>query len=171
MFFESALSGKNQWWRYLVMFLVAFLASNLIGSIPLIIAIVVSTAKDPSIMDNPPENLMDFSVYGIDSNLGLIYIVIPFIVGLVAFALLMKPLNDRPFRSVINGGSKIRWGRILFSFSLWASLFAIYLIVSLKLDPENFTLNNQSSSLITLAIVALLFAPSKIPSTGSFSRF
>ena len=159
MFFESAFEGKNQWWRYLVMFLVAFIVANIIGSIPLIIAIVVKTAADPSILEASPENLADFSVYGIDPNISLVYIVTPFIVGLLAFALLIKPLNGRKFLSVINGTNSVRWGRIFFSFLVWTVLFAVYLIITLKLDPENFTLNNTSSSLIVLALIALLLIP------------
>ena len=159
MFFESAFEGKNHWWRYLVMFIVAFLVANLVGSIPLVIAIVVGAAKDPSILEGDPENLADFSRFGIDPNISLIYIVIPFIVGMVALALLMKPLHGRTFVSIINGRERVRWSRVLFSFVVWVLLFSIYLVFILKVDPENYTLNNNSRSLIVLAIVAIIFIP------------
>ncbi|MEE4115156.1 MAG: type II CAAX endopeptidase family protein [Marinilabiliaceae bacterium] len=159
MFFESAFEGKNQWWRYLVMFLVAFLVANVIGSIPLIIAIAVKTAQDPSILEAKPENLADFSVYGIDPNVSLVYLVLPFLVGLLAFILLIKPLNGRSFTSVVNGTRAIRWGRIVFSFLVWTLLFAVYLLVTLRLDPGNYRLNNTSSSLIILALIAILLVP------------
>ena len=159
MFFESAFEGKNHWWRYLVMFLVAFLVANIVGSIPLIIAIIVGAAKDPSILDADPENLADFSRFGIDPNLSLVYIVLPFMVGMLALALLMKPLHSRTFTSVINGRDRVRWSRVVFSFVVWTLLFGIYLVFILKVDPENYRLNNLSSSLIILAIVALIFIP------------
>lgn len=141
------------------MFIAAFGASNIIGALPLIIVMAVNLAKDPSLLEASSDNLADLSVYGIESNLALVLMVIPFIVGLLTIALLMKPLHGRKFISTINGGSSCRWSRILVSFVLWAALMAVYLILCLKLDPANFTLHNTGRSLIVLAVIALLLMP------------
>ena len=50
----------------------------------------------------------------------------------------------------INGTGKIRWNRFFISAVVWLILSALYLFVYLKLDPSNFTINNKTSSLITL---------------------
>ena len=48
----------------------------------------------------------------------------------------------------------------VFYFSLvWLLLSAIYLFLYLKFDPSNFTLNNQTVSLLILALISLLFIP------------
>ncbi|MCD4769357.1 MAG: hypothetical protein K8R35_04240, partial [Bacteroidales bacterium] len=147
MFFESAFAGKNHFWRYLVMFLAAFLAANTIGGIPLIVIISLRTAKDPSILEKATDNITDLSIYGIDPNFSLVLLIIPFIVGLLTFYLLIKPLNGRSFLTVITGGGTIRWGRFFYSALIWAALMGVYLFISVKADPGNFTINNISASL------------------------
>jgi len=159
MFFESALKGKNSWWRYLVIFLAAFAAANTIGALPLIAAIAVNAAADLSILDTSSGNIADMSVFGIEPNLALVLMIFPFVVGLITVALLMKPLHGRTFRSLINGVSSCRWSRVIISFLLWASLMAVYLVLNLKFDASNFTLHNTGNSLILLAVIALLLMP------------
>lgn len=159
MFFESALQGKTQFWRYLVLFLAAFLASNTIGAIPLLIVIAAAMAKDPGILENAGTNIADLSVYGIEPNVGLLLMIFPFVIGLLAVFLLIKPLNSRSFTSVINGTGAIRWKRFFTSFGIWAMIMAIYLFISLKLDPSNFTLNNTSVSLLLLAFISVCLVP------------
>ncbi len=59
----------------------------------------------------------------------------------------------------LNGTSKFRWNRFFISLLIWLGLSALYFIFYLKLDPENFTLNNKSFSLIILAIISIVFIP------------
>jgi CAAX protease family protein len=85
--------------------------------------------------------------------------VFPFILAFFTLALLVKPLNDRPLLTVVNGGRSVRWGRILFSALVWIALSAVWLWYSIRSDPGNFNLNNTSRSLITLAVLAVLLIP------------
>ncbi len=141
------------------MFIAAFGVANTIGAIPLIVAIVAKATADPSLIGAASDNIADMSVFGIEPNLALVLIVIPFIVGLLTVFLLMKPLHGRTFMSLINGGSSCRWSRVIISFLLWAFLMAVYLVLSLKLDPSNFTLHNTGKSLFVLAVISLLLMP------------
>ena len=51
---ERALDGQNQWWKYLVISVLAFVGANIIGAIPLIIAIAVKTVQNAGqSMTNP----------------------------------------------------------------------------------------------------------------------
>jgi len=159
MFFESALEGKNQWWRYLVVVLVAFAAAMTIGNIPILIAVVIAGMKNPDIINTIGDNPADLSSFGLGNNLTLILIVVAFLIGLVAFLLLVKPMNKRPICSFVNGRKKVRWNRIFFSFLIWSILFAVYLIVVVKVDPDNYPINNKASGLWVLAITALVFLP------------
>ena len=83
----------------------------------------------------------------------------PFLIGLLAFILLIKPLNNRTFKITINGTGKIRWNRFIVSVLVWLILSAIYLFIYLKADPSNFSLNNVSETLIILIVVAFLLVP------------
>jgi membrane protease YdiL (CAAX protease family) len=73
--------------------------------------------------------------------------------------LLVRPLNNRTLKNVINGTGIIRWSRFFISAFIWLILSALYLFLYLKLDPSNFTVNNKSYSLIILSIISFLFIP------------
>ena len=159
MFFESALQGKNAFWRYLIMFIAVFAATNTIGALPLITVIVIKGLNDPAMLNEASDNLMELSAYGIDPNTGLVLMLFPFIIGIVTLYLLIRPLNSRPFINLFNGGGKIRWKKFFSSAFVWLFLMSIYLLFSILADPDNFELNNVSVSLLWLIIIALLLVP------------
>jgi membrane protease YdiL (CAAX protease family) len=141
------------------MFAVILIVSNTIGAIPLLIATLIKSASNPAVFAQLAANPNDFSVVGLGQNEGFVMMLFPFIAGLIAFIILIKPLNYRTLKMTINGGRKIRWNRFFISATVWMILLALYLIFYLKLDPENFTVNNKTSSLILLSIVSVLFIP------------
>jgi membrane protease YdiL (CAAX protease family) len=156
---EATLTGKNNFWRYIVMVAVVIAASNTIGALPLLIAIGIKSVSNPEIVSQLSINPNDFSVLDIESNIVLIMLLFPFIAGLAAFILLVKPLNKRTLKNTINGTTEIRWNRFFISAIIWFVLSAGYLIVYLKLSPGNFIINNNSSSLILLSLISVLLIP------------
>lgn len=141
------------------MFVVVFAVTNTIGALPLISVIIVQGIKNPEILDTSTENLMNLSAYGIDSNVGLLLMIFPFIIGILALYLLFKPLHGRRFISLFSGAGRIRWNRFIISALVWLILMGIYLYFSIVNNPDNFTLNNVSGSLIWLIVIAVLFIP------------
>jgi biotin transporter BioY len=107
-----AFDGQNQWWKYLVVIIVAVIVGQIVGAIPLIVVIGVSVAMNGGQVATP-ENAMDLSAYGIDPNLGLALMVIPFIVMLVLAIVLIKAFHQRTSKDVVNGGRSFRWNRYL----------------------------------------------------------
>jgi len=156
---ESSFIGKNNWWRYVIVFAAIFALTNTIGAIPLLISIGISTANDPSILEKISANPNDLSVLGLDPNVYLIEMIFPFIIGLVAFVLLLYPMNGKKFSQVINGNGNFRWKRLFGSAIVWTLFSAIYLFASIKLDPSNYSLLNTSKTLIPLIIISVLLIP------------
>jgi uncharacterized protein len=156
---ESALNGKNSWWRYILMFAVILIVANTIGAIPLLISLYSKSVSDPAVFSRFAANPNDYSILGINSTNGFIIMMLPFICGLFAFVLLVKPLNNRTIRMTINGTGRIRWNRFFISAGVWAVLSALYFFFYLKLDPSNFTLNNKTGSLILLSIISIFLIP------------
>lgn len=159
---ESTFTGKNNFWRYIVMIVVVLIVSNTIGSLPLLIAIVIKSASNPDVFSLLAANPNDFSVLGVDPNVGLGITLFPFIAGIVAFILIVKFLNNRPFTTIINGTGKIRWNRFFISALIWILLSAGYLFLYISFDPVNFTINNKTTSLIALSIVSILLIPIQV---------
>jgi uncharacterized protein len=156
---ESTFTGKNGYWRYIIMIAVVLIVSNTIGAVPLLLAMFAKSGTNPEVFSQLAANPNDYGVIGLDPNVGLLMMLFPFMAGLLAFVLLVKPLNNRTIRMIINGTSKIRWNRFFISAAVWAVLSALYFLFYLKLDPSNFQLNNKSISLLILSVVSILFIP------------
>jgi membrane protease YdiL (CAAX protease family) len=106
-----------------------------------------------------PANPMDFAAYGIDPNLGLALVMIPFIVALITLLLLLKPLHKRNIKEVINGTGLIRWNRFAFSFLVWALILGVVLFIDYFQNPANFVLHLNINSFIPLVIIAFVLIP------------
>jgi len=141
------------------MILLVLAASNIIGSIPLFISVRIRAAVDPSVIAKLTEHPNDLTVLGISSNAGLLMMLFPFIVALIAFILLVEPLNGRSLKKIINGTNSFRWNRFFISALIWGVISAIYLFVCLKADPSNYSLNNKSAMLIPLILISVLIFP------------
>lgn len=156
---ESTFTGKNSFWRYLVMFILVFVVINTIGALPILIGLLIKSLSNPDIFTIMLANPNDFSVMGFSSNMMLVIMLFPFIAGLAAFVVLLKPMHSRSFRTVINGTSGFRWNRFFISMLLWLGLSVLYFIFYLQIDPRNFALNNKSISIIFLAIISIALIP------------
>ncbi|MCX6332934.1 MAG: CPBP family intramembrane metalloprotease [Bacteroidia bacterium] len=156
---ESSFTGKNNSWRYIIMLAAMFAATNTIGAIPLMISMGLKAASDPSIVGDLAANPNDLSVLGLDPNVYLLEMLFPFIIGLVAFVLLLKPLNGKTLIQVVNGTGKFRWNRLFISGIVWTFFSAVYLFASLKLDSSNFSLHNTSKTLIPLIVISVFLIP------------
>lgn len=156
---ESSFTGKNSPWRYIVMFAVILIATNTVGAIPLLIGYISKAASDPSVVSDIAKNPNDLGVLGLDPNMGLFMMLFPFLIGLLAFIILVKPLNYRTFKLTVNGTGTFRWNRFLVSALVWTILSAVYFFIYLKIDPSNFSLKNTSETLIPLILISLIFIP------------
>ncbi len=141
------------------MIIAILLASNTLGSIPLLIPYIKTLLSDPSVAEKLASDPTDFSLLGVDPFYGLFMMLFPFVAGLAAFALLVKPLHERSFRSTINGSGAFRWNHFFASFLVWTVLSVIYLFAYMKVEPSNFTLNNNSISLVFISLIALAMIP------------
>ena len=156
---ESSFSGKNQFWRYIVMIVMIIVILNTIGVVPLLISLFLKSVSNPDVLSELAANKTDLSVLGLGPNTGLFVMIFPFIAGLIGFILLVKPVHFRSFTNTINGTSRIRWKRFFISASVWMILQAIFLLIYIKADPGNFTINNKTASLFTLILISLLIIP------------
>jgi len=156
---ESSFSGKNQFWRYVVMLAATLVVANTIGAIPLYVFYLKTYFSNPELATQFLANPSDLTPLGVDPITGLAIMLIPSLAGFFTFAFLIRPLNDRSFIQTINGTSAFRWNRFIVSGTVWLLISAIYLFVYIKLDPENFAINNTSISLIPLFLVSLFLFP------------
>jgi len=156
---ELALDNQNQWWKYLIIIAAGFIGANLIGAIPLIVVITVKVLQSGNTIVPNPDNSMDLSVYGIDPNIGLILIMIPFLVALITIALLFKPFHKRTFMQIVNGTNTMRWNRFFFAIMTWGLIMGLYLIIDYMMNPTSYTLIFNPASFIPLVIISVVLIP------------
>jgi len=167
-FLENILGKDNSFWKYIVIFLLSFLASAL-GNIPLIVVVMIKVLSqyDMSTVDstelsnqfNELFKTMDFSSIGISSNLTLALILFSFVVGLVTAWLLVRSMHKRNFCEVVNGTNSIRWKRVFSGFGFWFLLMFISLGINYVITPDNFTLRFDVETFISLLIISLCLIP------------
>lgn len=155
---DYAFDSKNQIWRYIVVFILTFAISNTIGAIPLAILIIIGIFKSGGLSVRP-ENMMDFTAYGINQNVGLAALMFAFVIALGGFILLLRWFHNRTLRGTINGTHNIRWDRILFGFAVWAVMIFASLTITYFTDPNNIKFQFQLSSFIPLFFIAIILIP------------
>ena len=161
-FLENVLGKNNSFWRYAATIVVAFLASNFIGAIPLVTVLIVQCVKtgvDLSLMN---EVIRDPSMVGISQNLYLLLFMFAFVVALITLILLIKWLHRRSFSETINGTKRVRWRRVFTGFGVWFLLSLFLLMASYFIDPGDLTFQFDIRSFIPLFFIALIFIPLQI---------
>jgi uncharacterized protein len=155
-FISSAKKGENRWWRYLFMTIAPFLASNTAGFIPYFIVWALYSYNGRMVYSG---NGPDLTASGISLNVSFVLMLFPFLMALLTFILLMKPIHNRKVGTVINGGIPIRWGRLLTSALVWVVISSLYLYTSIKNHPSDYVINNTSGSLYVIVLLAILLIP------------
>jgi membrane protease YdiL (CAAX protease family) len=156
-FMAAPFRGKNAFWRYFIGAIAPFLVSNIIGAIPIGIVIISHTLDGSPLPQKG--GMPDFELMGIDLNLGLALMLFPFILSFFTMVWIIRPLHNRSFGTVINGGRKVRWGRMMFSAFVWIAISAVWLLYSVRNDPGNFTINNTTGTLLILAALSVFLIP------------
>ena len=153
---ECVTSKNNQWYWYLVVLLLCFLASNTLGAIPLIILRAISALKNG---DVSALGKMNFSAAGIDNNLGLAAVIFSFVVLLFAAIAFIKIFHNRTWNQVINGTNRVRWSRFFMGVAVWGLLSFIGFAVSYFTEPETLTFRFDAMKFIILVLIVLLLMP------------
>jgi hypothetical protein len=158
---KGFISGKNEWWMYVLGVLSAvlgYLTFQLIMMVPLLAAAsrkgigMSEIIKNPNILFNPDAIGMNRSV------------LLALMMGMFVFTLLflwmaVKFIHKKTLPSIITGFTTIRWNRYFFSFSVWAGLIILLTIVSYFMAPEEMEIRFDASKFIVLLIVAIIFVP------------
>lgn len=158
MYLEKAITGNNKWWTYLVTILIVIFFSQVIGSAPLGIVIGVLSVVNQGEM--PSEDLLtNPEAFGIDPNLFLALIVIPFAMGLLGLFIGIRSVHKKKFKDVLTGYSSFNWNKVLYGAAIWGAISVIYLFASIYIDGQNYTLQFDTIKFIILIIIAFLFIP------------
>ncbi|MCF8237853.1 MAG: CPBP family intramembrane metalloprotease [Saprospiraceae bacterium] len=159
MFFQAAANGSNSWWQYLFGIVIVALG-YLLGQVPLGVVTLWAAEKqgDLSLVQEFAVT-MDFSVLGLDPNLGFALALTMFLGALLGLWIVIRYLHQRPFLSLINHLGKIRWSRFLWGAGIWLVLGIVAEGVSWIINPEAYHLQFEAGSFFMLLVIALVLIP------------
>lgn len=158
---KGYVTGKNQFWQYLLGITIAFLGYllfQLIIMVPLISAATSNGISMTEISANP-NILFDPIKVGINKSLLLALMMGMFVFTLLFLWLAIKFIQQKTLTSIITGFEKIRWKRYFFSFGIWGSLITILTIVSYLISPQDIEVRFNANQFIILFFIAIIFIP------------
>jgi len=156
MFFTVAAKGRNEFWRYLIS-IILIIAVSFIGQIPLVLFLVFRMTDFYDLEKFQEE--LDFSEIGIDPNIGLLFMLIPFILCFLSMIFIVKVIHLRPLLSVLTGHGRFNWSKLFFAL---AAMFLLLVITELALyivNPDNYELNFNLRLFIPLVIISIFLLP------------
>jgi len=148
-FIAQAFKGKVKWYHYLLGTLLSFFIMQF-GSIPLIIATEFGDKSKFSTASLNP---------GIDNNLFLFLMIIPFALGLFGLYIAVLKIHRMPFLKVLTVRPKLDFKRVLFAFTLWFLISYLMIMVDYYLNPDHYVLNFKLLPFTILVLVSFLFMP------------
>lgn len=157
MYFQKASEGQNQFWRFVITIIIVLFFSQVIGSIPILLAYLFRGLS--SLGSSATSNPLDFASWGINPNVGLLLMIFPFAMGLIGLYIGIRFVHNKPFTFVLTGYNNIRLKKILQGFLLWFLLMSISFIIHLIIEKENFILQFNPTLFLQLILVAFLFLP------------
>jgi len=157
---ECVTSKNNQWYWYLLVVFLCFIASQTVGSVPLLLVLLWSFIKNGfADSDLTALTKMDFNTMGIDLNLTFACILFGFAVFFITAIFCIKLIHGRSWQQVINGTSKVRWSRFFFGFIVWGVISLVMFAVSYMMEPEALRFRFEPVNFFILLVLAVIFIP------------
>ncbi|WP_067148190.1 CPBP family intramembrane glutamic endopeptidase [Pseudotamlana agarivorans] len=156
MYIEQAFKGLYDWWRYIVGVLIIFCFWQIIGMIPLGLAVAYKMIRyggDPAISSTQDIMLL------LGSNLFLFVMLIAFSVGLIGVFITSKYLHQLPIKNLTTVRKKIDWSRFWFTFVLWGIISVSFIFIDYFIYPEEFQWNFQLKPFLILCAVGIVLIP------------
>jgi CAAX protease family protein len=157
MYLQKAKTGKNSIWIYLLTIISIIFFSQVLGALPL--GLIINKLSSIPQSEMTMDMLSDPVALGIDTNLFLGLMMIPFIMAFVGLWVGIRLFHKKKFTDVLTGYSKFDWKKVGFGAIVWAILFFVYMALSLIFDGANYTFQFELSNFVVLCFVAFLLIP------------
>lgn len=153
---QKGFLGKTNWWRYILTILILIIGIS-VFSIPQSIAIGYKTAE--GLVDTSRLSDVSYLMTLFDSNVNLMYMLLPFTGGFIFLFFCVKYIHNQAFKNVTTGRFFIDWSRILFSFLMWAGLTVLLVGVQYVVMPDTLVWNFQPTEFLLLLLIAVALVP------------
>lgn len=156
---ECVTAQKSQWYWYLLVIFICFMATNTVGAIPLFIILITQWIQNPKPLTDINSFSQESMMSGIDSNLYLASMAFSFVVFLAVAIWIIKMFHGRSWTEVINGTKRVRWSRFFVGLAVWGVLQVGSFAINYMTDPNNFEFRFEPVRFILLTIISLTMLP------------
>lgn len=158
-FFELANKGRNDWFLYVITFLLVA-AGYILGQVPLTALQMYKVEKNNLGIEalNEFEKTLDFSIFGIDKNLGFVFLIAMFIFATIGLYAGLR-LHKKKFIDIITPQRTINFKKILFAFGFWFLLNLVLETVTYFIDPSHYTFTFNAGSFFILLLICIFLLP------------
>ncbi len=155
LYLDAALDGKNDWWRYVIGYLIIMTAYLMLGAIPLL-ALVLFVMLD----GNSATNFTQTGAFtGINPLISFTVIMSSFIPVFVAEALTVKFIHGRPFRSLITTAARVNWKRVWQGAGIWLLVAALIALAEALLYPGRYVFSFDVKVWVAIAFASFILIP------------
>lgn len=154
MYIEQGYKGSKELPWYIIGSLIIFVGWQVVGMIPLAIAMISKTLAGESTPLTIPEMVTSFG-----SNLFFFLMLLSFAIGLVFVFLTVKFLHQQTIKQLTTSRKKIDWKRVFFAFFFWILVTVVMIGVDIYLYPEDFKWNFNLEPFLILLVIAILLIP------------
>lgn len=152
MFVKAGIKGRNEASHYLLTISVVVAAYIILGYIPMYVSLYFSSFDLTKSIDTPAM----IAVFG--NNLFLTIVLFPFIVVLLTLFVCIKIIHKRNVLTLFTVRESFDWKRFFFSFSVWGSVMAIFLVISF-LAGYPIEWNFDTSTFFILLFISIFILP------------
>ncbi len=157
-YIQQAFKGQHQWWHYLIGFVIILIAWQFIGSLPLLIALIMSMMKSGNGLQNMPSEISELTSL-LGQNTFLTLMLISFLIGLIGLFFVVKVIHKQTILSLTTARDKIDWKRIWFAFFFWGIISSAMVLLDYYLQPEGYVWNFNLQKFLVLAVIAIVLLP------------
>lgn len=156
MYISQVFKVEHDWWRYIIGVIGAIVGVG-IFSMPHLFALMMKafdgTADQSQFQD------MNYLLSLFEPNLNLVFILLPFVGGLLCLLLIVKFLHKQSFTMLTTSRKKIDWKRFWFAFLFWGIISSGMILVDYFTNPEGYELNFNLGKFVVLCLIAIMLVP------------
>lgn len=156
MYISQAYKGLHDWWRYIVGVIIA-LGGIFAFSMPHMVAIALKMLREG--IDESKMNDVNYIMTLFEPNLNLVFVLLPFLGGLIFLLFAVKLLHKLPIVNLTTSRATIDWRRVFFSFFFWGIISSAMVLIDYALAPEDYLYNFQLNKFLILAVIAIVLVP------------
>lgn len=156
MYIAQTFKNLHDWWRYVIGLIVAFIGVG-VFSIPHFVGIFMKRMEGT--VDLTRLDDVNYLMSLFDSNINLVFVLLPFAGGLIFLLIIVKLLHKQSIRSLTTARKKIDWKRIWFAFFFWGIVSSGMTLLDYFLSPESYLDNFELNRFLILAVIAIILIP------------